>query len=516
MRPVFFPADVRQDISVFGVRVGLLWIPVLGLFAGFLLFAYLPPWFPILPRFLALVVPPAALFVALAARADVLWKKLRAYRREPALRLPDARGGPGSLQSLVSASAAGDTFALEFEGGRRGAVLSVTPAPWEAMTEGEQTAAVAAFGAALSRAGVAGAEVTVYLDVEADLPRSEWERKEARWRASFPEGSGLRRIAEARLAHFRAQVRPKPEAAVRIVWKPYDAALPRKPGDEADREALVRQALADLVSGFAAELERSGAKVRVLGAEAVRDLAARQIHPLDWRRLAPVPGTGWLDSAGGRDEAEEEKARAHTARPGRGLLPRFRRSASPGKEERGAATTAPPAGARVVAVVAASEAGRREAAKLALRIARNLGLPLVDADPRGFVAEETGLEEDTAARFDWRFNPRGGGVALPGGVRLWPLSGRLFAVGDYSGALREVLAEAGEGAAVVNLGTGALPGWLEAARTVAVAVDAADLEVLRRLYPPGRGGRPVEVAAAGGDPALEGAARGMGFPVFRE
>ncbi|NHM28032.1 hypothetical protein G7K71_13805 [Desulfofundulus sp. TPOSR] len=499
MQPVFFPADVRQDVSVFGVRVGLLWIPVLGLFAGFLLFAYLPPGFPVLPRFLILVVPPLALFFFLAARVDVFWKKFRAYRKEPSLRLPDARGGPGSFQSLVSASAAEETFILEFDDGSRGAVLSVVPAPWEVMTEGDQTSAVAAFGAALSRVGVADAEVTVYLDTDADLPRAEWERKEARWRSAFPEGSGLRRIAEARLAHFRGLERAKPRAAVRVRWKPYDAALPRKPKDDADRKALVRRAVADLVSGFTAELERSGAKVRVLGAEAVRDLAAKQVHPLDWRRIAPVTGTDWL--GGARGEEMRDRTRAGTT--GSGLLSRFRRGRAGGVE------VVPRMKPRVIAVAAASEAGLREAAKTALRIAERESLSLADADPRGFAASEAGLEEDTAARFDWRFNPGGGGLTLPSGVRLWPTSGRLFAVGDYSGTLREILSESGE-AIVVNLGTGTLPEGVEAEQTVVVVANSTDVEVLRRLYPPGRAGR-VEVVVAGGDPKLAEAVRKLGY-----
>jgi hypothetical protein len=504
--PVFFPADVRRDVSVFGVRVGLLWIPAVGLFAGFLLFAYLPPWFPVLPRFLALVLPPAALFLALAARADVLWKKLRAYRREPALRLPDARGGPASLQSLVPASAREDTFVLEFSDGSRGAVLLVVPPPWEALTGSEKAAAVAAFGAALSRAAVAEAEVCVCLDADADLPREEWERMAARWRAACPEGSGLRKIAEARLTYWRALSPPKPEASVRIRWKPYDAALPRKPRDAADREELARRTLADIVSGFAAELERSGARVRVLGAEGVRDLAARQIHPLDWRRVAPPRGADWLIEARGRAAGEP---RAAAAGSGGGPLSRLRRGG-----DADAAAPARPSGrkakaATVVAVMALSDAGRREAARAALRIARREGLPLVDADPRGWIAAEAGLEPGTAARFDWRFNSGAGGVALPDGVRLFPACGRLLASGDYSQALRELLSELGK--AVVNLGAGPPPEGAAFARVVAVAADAADLEVLRRLWPPGRGAA-AEVAAA--DPGLAEAARRAGYRVF--
>lgn len=506
MQPVFFPADVRQDISVFGVRMGLLWIPALGLFAGFILFVYLPPGFPVLPRFLILVVPPLALFFFLAARVDVLWKKFRAYRKEPALRLPDARGGQRSFQSLVSASTVEDSFILNFDDGSKGTVLSIIPIPWEVMTEGDQMSAVAAFGSALTRASMAGAEVTVYLDVDADLPRAEWDRQEARWRRSFPEGSGLRKLAEARLAHFRTSVRPRPEASIRIKWRPYDASLPRKPRDEAEREVLARRAVADLVSGFAAELERSGARVRVLGAESVRDLAARQVHPLDWRKLVPVTGTDWLDTPTG---SSGKKGSAIGIK--KSFVSRFRRGgASRGRVEEKAA--APQVQVKVIAVAAMSEAGRKEAARTALKVAEREGLPLVDADPQGFLARETGIGEDTAGRFDWRFNPDSGGITLPGGLRFWPLSGRLFGVGDYSGNLREILE--GAGSAVVNLGTGTLPEGIIPEAVIAVVTSEQDLEVIHRVFPPGRAGK-LMAAVPGGEGRLVEAARKLGVQVFQ-
>lgn len=460
MRPVAFPYDVRHDVTFYGLKITKIWIPVLGLVGSAALFVVDVPFLSLMFKLLLMVLAPLALFVFFVFDVGQWIKKLRGFVREPPLRLPDSRGKEGSLQSLIDAKArrSGGPF-LDYKGGYVGVIMSVEPLPWDVMTGDDKTVEVSAYQTALSRALENNVLVSIYIDFDLELPWVEMERKAMEWRTRFPAGSPLRALAEARLAKFGEDTfRPvKPVNHVRLLWKPANRDLPRKPGDDKEREALVAMAFSSLIETFTGNLAAGGIHSKVLGAEAARDMVSRQLNPADWRRVAPVANTDWESRLARQPAAVKEEPKT----PGAGT----------GEERAGRA------GTNLITMVTFEQG--TETVPVTLELVDKLlqgghSVSLIDADiySPGSLNVEFGV---TGLPADWRTASRAGEAALTPhkGLMYWGLSDEVFSVELSSASLWRVIDEAGRWSHVtlVHLGENeaALANLIGKAKVVAVA-----------------------------------------------
>jgi len=464
LQPVTFPYDVRHDITFYGLKITKIWIPILGLVGSALLFAVDVPFLSVMFRLLLMVLVPVVLFVFFVFDMGQWIKRLRDFIKEPPLRLPDSRGKEGSVQSLIDVKArrSGGPF-LDYKGGYGGVIMSVEPLPWDVMTADDKTVEVSTFQAALSRALGNNMVVSIYIDFDLELPRVEIERKAMEWRTRFPVGSPLRSLAEARLAKFSedtSSFRPvKPVDHVRLLWKPTNRDLPRRPRDEKEKEALVAMAFSSLIETFTGNLSAGGIHSKVLGAEAARDMVSRQLNPADWRRVAPVANTDWESRLAKQPAAVKEEPKTKT--PGAGA-----------KEERaGRADT------NLITMVTFEQG--TETIPVTLELVDKLlqggySVSLIDADIHspGSLNVEFGV---TGLPADWRTASGAGEAALTPhkGLMYWGLSSEVFSVELSSASLWRVINEAGRWSHVtlVHLGENedALANLIGKAKVVAVA-----------------------------------------------
>lgn len=422
MEPVFFPYDVRRDITFYGLKITKIWIPIAGLIGAALLLLLDIPFIPILMKLLLLLLIPAALFVFFVFDVGQWVKRIRSFINEPPLRLPDSRGHEKSIQSLVKAKArpGGGPF-LDYPDRCVGVVMSVQPFPREVMPEDEKSLEITAFKAALTRVLGNNVKVSIYTDFDLELPRVELEKKALEWRTRFPKGSRLRELAEARLSKFREENARtvKPVSHIRLLWQPGNRDFPRKPKDEKERDSLIAAAYSVIIETFAGNLEAGGINCRILGAEAARDIVSRQLNPADWRRVAPISNTCWESRlASQRKESQEDISPDEAV-----TLP-------------GAITNTN------LAVVVTFEKGT-ETKPVTLAIIEKLinagySVSLIDADIHspGSMSNELGISD----YIDWRQLP---GPASPQkGLTYWGLSNDVFSVELSRPALLKVIEEA--------------------------------------------------------------------------
>jgi hypothetical protein len=468
LRPVTFPYDVRHDITFYGLKITKIWITVLGLVGSALLFAVDVPFLSLMFKLLLMVLIPVSLFIFFVFDMGQWIKRLRDFMKEPPLRLPDSRGKEGSVQSLIDVKArrSGGPF-LDYKGGYVGVIMSVEPLPWDVMTEDDKTVEVSTFQAALSRALENNMVVSIYTDFDLELPRVEIERMALEWRTRFPVGSPLRSLAESRLAKFTdedaSSFRPvKPMAHVRLLWKPTNRDLPRRPRDEKEKDALVAMAFSSLIETFTGNLSAGGIHCKVLGSEAARDMVSRQLNPVDWRRVAPVANTDWESRLARQPAAVKEELKT----PGAGA-----------KEER-----AGRAEANLVTIVTFEQGAGTETISVTLELVDKLlqsgySVSLIDADiySPGSLNAEFGVTELPS---DWRTALRAGEAALipHKGLMYWGLSNDVFSVelsSSSSSNLWRVINEAGRWSHVtlVHLGENeaTLANLIGKAKVVAVA-----------------------------------------------
>jgi len=460
LHPVTFPYDVRHDITFYGLKITKIWIPIAGLIGSGVLLVVDVPFLSVLFKLLLMALVPVALFVFFVFDTGQLIKRFRDFIKEPPLRLPDSRGPKGSLQALIDVKArrSGGPF-LDYKGDSMGVIMSVEPLPWDVMTEDDKVVEVSSFQTALSRALENNVVVSIYIDFDLELPRVEMERKALEWRTRFPVGSPLRALAEARLAKFSEDAfRPvKPVDHVRLLWKPTNRDLPRKPRDEKERDALIAMAFSSLIETFTGNLSAGGIHCKVLGAEAARDMVSRQLNPADWRRVAPVANTDW-ESRLARQPAAVVIEEPETP------------DASGAKEER-----AGRAGTNLITVVTFEQG--TESIPVTLELVEKLlqggySVSLIDADiySPGSLNPHLGV---IGPPTDWRTASQPGEAALTPhkGLMYWGLSSEVFSVELSS--LWRVINEASRWSHVtlVHLGENeaALANLIGKAKVVAVA-----------------------------------------------
>jgi len=301
-KPVYFPEDIRPDVALFGpVTVPHLLQMVPFWAIAFVLFAFLPV--SLLGRLL--IVAGIGGFGTLLVLANLpRWVAiLRRYLKSPRTwigdRPPGSPGAGHSLTGLSQVAALHGPF-LEYADGTWGAILEVASPPWEQLPPEERDLLQGAFELCLRRAAQAKVTLTVFAEVLPDLIPEELQRQDARLAAWQPD-SGLARLAAARLNHHRAWAARQARRVcyhLRVAASPGQIELPRRPRDRQDRRLLMKEFLRQTLSGLSFELQRAGLQPVALSADAVRDVAARQVDPATWREAPPPAAPDWAWEAG--------------------------------------------------------------------------------------------------------------------------------------------------------------------------------------------------------------------------
>lgn len=304
-RVVEHPADFRADAKIGGVSVVKLIMTggalMIGLvFALVLLLSGTTLW-----KVLLTVVTTIVLALQLSldlyrriSRAAIFAVRPR-WRPSDASR-PVTRDTEQTVQDMFKVNGGAGPF-VEFQDGRFAMVLRVQPTPTNSLSPLQFEQLRLRFQLALKRAAESKVEIGVYSDVEPDLVRPELDRQEKLAR-QFSPGSGIRTLAEARIAyhrHFSSLVGRRTVHHIRLSIHPDLVPLAHPPRDEQDLAEQVVTYLRDVGMGVAAEMQSVGLKMQPLGPEGIRDLASRQLDPTGWRMAEPPRGVDWSWSVGG-------------------------------------------------------------------------------------------------------------------------------------------------------------------------------------------------------------------------
>ena len=486
MEPVYFPHDVRHDITFYGLKLSRIWIPIAGLIFAIAIFAVDIPLIGIMSKMFLLIAIPVALFLFFVLDLGGVIKKMKKFSAEPAVRLPDSRGGNKSVQDLCGIQAGAGPFFI-FPRGYLGVVLTMTPPPWEVLTHERRSTVVSAYQAALARTVENNAMVSVYIDFDLELPRAEIERKAMEWRSRFPVGSGLREIAEARLDHFMSGIsNVKPVSIVRILWRPVAGDLPRRPRNKEEKETFAAMVFSDMIETFVAELAQGGIATRVLGPEAVRDHAARQLNPADWRRIAPVSGTDWESryKKQGKPREKQDNAQSKKQSYSKGITGALQKTLSKGQancEDTCTDTGSTINGSKLiknkVVFVTTFEPGL-DVSDITLHLVHailreGMTLSLIDADSR-YPGRLNELIRTEDIREDWRVadNLADAAVTPTKGVVYWGLSSHSYSIAVDHSQFSRVIDEAAKWSHIVLVHLGDNQEALTLAESTSIRVVA--------------------------------------------
>lgn len=306
---VEFPADIREDIRIFG---GLkLWdlvylIPVV--IVG-ILFVFPPlPW-PL--KILLIVGIPFGTFLWLLFDVPSILRKRRGFKAEPSPRT--AAQADRNIQEIISVLNVDQSGFVITTDQHVHIYLSVTPGAWATKTTDEKDHAGIAWVQAVTRALAHGMYLDCYVINDIELLRAEFARQE-REHANLPEG--LRRISEARRAYWQdmstAGFARSCSYVVRLGADPFSLEITPKPRSKSERITKTKQIMAEITRDVMQKLQTAGASATVLSPELVRDFAARQLNPAMHREMEPIRETDWVrpeaQEAGAGEEVKEMNA----------------------------------------------------------------------------------------------------------------------------------------------------------------------------------------------------------------
>jgi len=268
---VYFPEDIREDVLFWGfIAPQHLWIIIPSLFAGALALAMpLPGGIRLV---LTIGIPLAGVLVATLDIPRQI-RRIRRYRASPLTLV----AGENLEPFLLPVRRVEEPY-LIFNDGSAAVVLKVDPPPWESQMLHSRLHANEVLRSALRTAAEAGAEVTIYVDVEPDLQIPEWMRQAERLRT---RPHGLRQLGEARLRHHIALALRR--EARRVAY--YVRLHLHRPHVRRRHRSKVNpliESLSEITSWIIGEFERAGHRVYALSSAAVGELVHRQLHPWDW------------------------------------------------------------------------------------------------------------------------------------------------------------------------------------------------------------------------------------------
>ncbi|MEG6512398.1 hypothetical protein V6C32_10790 [Desulforamulus ruminis] len=305
---IAFPSDIREDAAFLGVRMGdflkiIFPASVVGIGC-----AMLP--LPVLIRLIFFIGIPSFALIWIAADIPGHIRRRRRYRREPEeYRFSPIKKQKG-MSDLVAVKAFYGPF-IEFEDQSLAVVLRLDSTPWHTMEDAEaDNVALDGFRMVIRDAYMAKAEILITQDAGRQLLRSEWDRQEKEYGERFV-GKSASSFALDRVNYHRNLENSRGEEChLRISLSPEDAEFPRKPGNSEEQREMLAEMLTDLLEAIMKDLTPYHIAANVLGAEAVRDLGARQLNPIHYQHQAysEEDAIAWT-----MEETEENKEIANTS-----------------------------------------------------------------------------------------------------------------------------------------------------------------------------------------------------------
>ncbi len=297
---IAFPADIREDAALLGVRMGdvlKIILPAVIIGIGF---AMLP--LPILLRLFFFAGIPAGAILWIAADIPGQIRRRKRYRKEPIEYNFSPPAKQKGMTDLVAVKAFYGPF-IEFDDQSLAVVLRLDSTPWVTMGDGEADAvAFQGFRMVLRDAYMSGAEVLITQDAGRQLLRSEWDRQEQEYTMRFA-GSPALSYALDRVNHHRnLEMSRGEECHLRIRLSPKEVEFAHKPADPEEQRNMLAEMLTDLLESIIKDLTPYYIASAILGAEAVGELAARQLNPLQYQRGYQMEPT-W--DAWDKDESKE-------------------------------------------------------------------------------------------------------------------------------------------------------------------------------------------------------------------
>ncbi|MCL6448194.1 MAG: hypothetical protein K6U04_08595 [Armatimonadetes bacterium] len=304
---VEFPADIREDIRIFGgLKLWDLVYLIPAVIVG-ILFVFPPlPW-PI--KILLIVGIPFGTFLWLLFDAPAIIRKRRGFKAEPSPRT--AAQADKNIQEIISVLNVDQSGFVTTTDQHVHIYLSLTPGAWATKTTDEKDHAGIAWVQAVTRALAHGMYLDCYVINDIELLRAEFTRQE-REHANLPEG--LRKISEARRSYWQdmstAGFARSCSYVVRIGADPFGLEITPKPRSKSERITKTKQIMVEITRDVMQKLQATGASATVLSPELIRDFAARQLNPAIHREMEPVRETDWvrLEAQEAGEEAKEIKA----------------------------------------------------------------------------------------------------------------------------------------------------------------------------------------------------------------
>lgn len=296
---VEFPADIREDVHIFGTLrlfhlVYLIPSVVLGLLC------VVPP-FPWGMKLVLIPGVPFAVFCWLLFDVPGILRRRRGFKKETDLRT--AAQGDKNIQELVNVSEADGIFIVTRDQ-EQCLYLGVTPGAWDTKPDEEKDQAGVAWMQAVLRVLGHGMKLDCFVINDLEILRGGDAGEPDRPGRSQPKS--LAKLAEARREYFRmlgeTGFSRSCTYVVRISADPFSLDFHPKPKNKQERELKTRQVMGEIARDVMQKLQASGASAVVLSPELVRDLAARQLNPKLHRGMEPVRGAAWeLPEVSGKD-----------------------------------------------------------------------------------------------------------------------------------------------------------------------------------------------------------------------
>lgn len=291
---VAFPADIREDAAFLGVRMGDVLKIILPAIVVGIGFAMLP--LPVLLRLFFFIGIPAGAIVWIAADIPGQIRRRKRYRTEPAEYSFSPSAKQKGMANLVTVKDFYGPF-IEFADQSLAVVLRLDSTPWITMGDGEADAvAFQGFRMVLRDAYMAGAEILITQDAGRQLLRYEWDRQEQEYTKRFTESPALSFALDRVNHHRNLEMSRGEECHLRIRLSPREVEFARKPDSPEEQREILAEMLTDLIESIMKDLAPYYIASAVLGAEAVRDLATRQLNPIEYQRQAYQTDVPWRSS----------------------------------------------------------------------------------------------------------------------------------------------------------------------------------------------------------------------------
>ncbi|HBV97378.1 MAG: hypothetical protein JL50_08595 [Peptococcaceae bacterium BICA1-7] len=309
---VEFPSDVREDIHVLGIQLkDLLLFFIPSVILGIICFA-IP--FPVAIRFVLALALPAGTFLWLFFDMPALCRRRRIFKKDPDVRT--SAEGDNNIHEIITVSEVEGPFVTTDDQCLH-ICLSVTTGPWLTKIESERDQSGLVWQQVVGRVLSQGCLFDTWAinDLEVLNPEMDRQKKE---QAQLPEE--LQKIGRDRREYWTflgtSGFSRTVSYYLRISADPFELEFNPKPKSKIERFDKTKQLLVELAGDVIQKLRSSGDQAVVISGEVLRDVAARQLQPQDYRDGA-VRGSDWVRPGGNSIKRKVEKKAPVIQDPGR-------------------------------------------------------------------------------------------------------------------------------------------------------------------------------------------------------